>query len=1089
MRVDEQVRGMRPDRSVLLSASAGSGKTHVLVGRMIHLLAAGIAPEGLAAITFTEKAAAGMKEKLFGMLAGAAWDGMDAAGLLGLEPADMPYPLTRTPEEIFSELTARPDSLKVSTIHAFCLGLLRQFPLEAGLPAGFRVMDEAEMLIRRDAAADACILEAVTDLPVEFRTLIDSGYDIKKLSGLIVSALDKRGLISMLETDMGGIEGVIRHLEGGLERADKERAVNEIVAGGSIAGVAGGLAALLRESGINGEDYISALDALAGMKGPGGFPDAFERIAGYFYTKDFSYRKRSPVSGKVLKDRAGRHDEMYSSLREAVKTLAGLYDDVRATAALTAFLRIYKKADEIYTAANLRDGLVDYDDLESRAYRLFTGPDAVNALYRIESRALHYLIDEFQDTGLLQWGVLSRLNSEAFSGKGAEGLSAPTLFAVGDRKQSIYRFRKADYRLMDSLKSRMDTGMERARVDFPELDMNFRSAPEVLEVVDDVFGVIFKDGYKKSRAVRTDAKGSVKLRVVDKGGEADALAMEVAAACGLPVWDATAGSFRPAGYGDMAVLLRSRAGLRSYEEALRGHGIPFKVVGGVGFFYQEEVSALMGILGYLDNPADLMSLASALKSPLFRLSDGELEPMYTAKDQMEALRAISPEAHGLVSKWRDMAGLVPLGRLVECIIKESAALFAFGVAGGPAAALNIEKLAGIARDFDRRGGVGLSEFTDWVRSYREKADIGTADVELPGYERFVSVMTVHAAKGLEFPVVFLPGLARGTRKTSARLLLETSGRGEVRMAVRTDALLGENPQYAGLLDMEGRERRLEAARLLYVAMTRAGDHLVMLASGRPASETWLGLLSEARPASLFGKTGGPGPDEAPAVYMHPMVAPKSIAVPDAPSASMPGAALFKAPPQDRLKPLPGEPGITFNTASALAGALPGENKTGTPYPPRLRGVLVHAALEDYVRRGGYDIGAVAGRTNGFASLDKNTGNALLRDVERTLEGFLSDEKVRELLSTGTERHTELPLLVRDGSEVTSGTADLVIINGDRATVIDYKTGLTEIPIESIKAAYAPQLNAYREAVKGAFRLKAADACLLLVDRRKIIAYS
>jgi ATP-dependent helicase/nuclease subunit A len=1089
MRVDAQARAAKPDRSVLLSASAGSGKTRALVFRIIHLLSAGARPGELAAITFTEKAAAQMKDRLYRELARAAWAGMGTAELLELDPDDTPYQLVKTPEEIFSMLTVRPDALKASTVHAFCLGLLRRFPLEAGLPPGFAVMDESEIPIRRDLAADGCLKSVEKgELWEEFRTLADAGLNIKNIKALIVTALEKRSQLSRFNTRIR--EGEDAHMA----------AAASVIEEGGVCALAGDMARLLREYLLADEEIILALESLAYMNGASWFekfPAVFEVLKPYFFTGKMTLLAKSPLTKKAAEKAVGkasataikeRHDSLYMPLRETVTTLAGLHDTWTGTRALGALLGLYRKAEELYIQMNHQEGLVDYDDLEIYAYRLLTGPDAGRLMYRIEEKTLHYLVDEFQDTADIQWDILERLASEAFSGAGAEGVRAPTLFAVGDKKQSIYRFRQANYRLMDRLKGKMESSISGDRRDFPQLDLNFRSCPEIVTVVNEVFRELFKeDGYNDSEPVRKEAEGQVKLRLAED--EPGALAQEVEEALGCPLWDDEARGYRPAGYGDMAVLIRSRNRLKDYEKALEECGVPFRVVGGVGFFYQDEVNAVLSVLGYLENPDDLLSLAVALKSPLFRMTDPSIEailkadkrvdPLHSMKDA--ALREISPEAHSLFTRWRALAGAVPVGRLVEAVITDSSARFAFGVRGGPAAIANIEKLQGIAHAFDGRGGVGLGEFIEWVRTYREKAELATADVELPEHRDFVSVMTVHAAKGLEFPVVFLPGTASAPNNRTGGLIVSDG-----KAAVRTGALLGDNPLFAELKETERAEGAKEAGRLLYVAMTRAKDRLVILGgNGKPAEGSWLSLLLSAAPENLFGGGDISGGDKGAVVYAYPKEASRTV---EARTVNVsPLEARFSSPLMKNLLPLPAPEGLLFTAPSSLAD-LSGLVESSGPAGAHamMRGALAHLALEALGKGERKDLLALAGRVQGMDMLGKAEKDALLREVEADISALIADKELGGLLKPGGGKYFELPLLMKRGTEVVYGKADLVIIEGNNARVIDYKTGLSGMPREAVVRAYYPQLAAYRDAVREAFGLASVKAYLLFVESRELV---
>lgn len=1111
MRIEAQASATRPDMSVLLSASAGSGKTHVLVGRMLHLLAAGVPPEDVSASTFTEKAAANMKDRLYGLLLGAVREGQAVDALLELLPSDLPYPLVKSPEDILSELTARPESPAMGTIHSQCLNILRQFPLEAGLTPGFGVMDESEFPVRRADAVDECMDRVVSaGLLDEYRILADAGITARQVRGLIKDALGRRAHLTKTATDRGGFGDMAVRLvaesadAGGLDA--QLASVREQAA--RLAGFLTDNRAPLEANLKLFEAYAAAVDALSEATEVAGFVDAFGKAKPFFYTAEMSYKKGSPMTlaaskaivksgdgslkGKAVDAAASafkaEHDGYYDALREAVDALAASIDGKVAGRVLAAFYRLYALAEDVYSRANRQAGLVDFDDLEIHAYMLLAGPDSVKVQERFETKVRHHLVDEFQDTGEIQWGIIRRLTGEVFAGQGMEGLAASTLFAVGDEKQSIYRFRMANHDLMNRLRDNMESNIEAGRCAFPELTHNFRSAPEVLRVVDDTFSRLF-GGYAASATVRVDARGSVKLNVVGRDEEPAALADSITSARGIPVWDSKTRGFRPAGYGDMAVLLRTRSRLGAYEDALRASGVPFKVVGGVGFFLQPEVRALTGLLNYMDDPADLLSLAGALKSPLFRLSDGVLEPLFGADDPLEKLAEISPDAHRLVAGWRAMVGVCPVGRLVEEIIEEAAAHFSFGVEGGAPALMNVEKLAGLAREYDRRGGGGggLSGFTRWVREYRENTDLPTADVELPGMEEFVSVMTVHAAKGLEFPVVFIPGMDRKPRNNSGGFI---AGMGEApENAISTRALLGDNPAYGRLKETESEEEAGEGRRLLYVAMTRAMDHLFMYTGGKPGKEggwkpakgSWSDSLVEAAPASLFGVAGLPG--DLSAAYRYPAEPP--VYEHAAPAADAPAASRTSLPDAP-FGPLKAGSGLSFISPSALAHPLPDTREAVRPYPATLRGSVIHAAIESFGRTGGYDVAATAARTPGFATLTREHGAALVADVTSVMEGLMADGQIREILSPGDGKHFELPLMLMRGYELVQGYADLVAVDGDRAVVYDFKSGLTGIPDAEISAAYAPQLDAYAHAVAGAFGVSTVDVRILLVDGIRLL---
>jgi len=919
-----------------------------------------------------------------------------------------------------------------------------------------------------------------------------------------MSAFDKRPHIMKLAVDAGGPERLMDIMRGSLNPDGHLATVNDFISGGELQRLSGDLYGRIPEGAPLKNGYRSAVMALSAFEDLDGFKIAFERIKEFLFTKDGAARKHSPLSKEAArtaavtadpslkgkaKDEAAKalkeeHDTAYEKLRETVGKLARVADQADGARALLALLGLFFGAEKEYAAASRSDGLVDFDDLEICAYRLIMRPQYTGLMSLLEHRGSHFLVDEFQDTGELQWGIISRLASEAFSGSGAQGTASPTVFAVGDVKQSIYRFRMANRRLMDRLRMRMRDTIEPSGRDFPELDHNFRCAPEILRVVDETFSALLPGEYRPALGHRGNARGSVTLRLEPHASEPEALAEAVESALGLPVWDNDAYGTRPANYGDMSVLLRSRARLGSYEDTLRSRGIPFKVVGGVGFFRQPEVRAVIGLLGFIDDPSDPLRLAVALKSPLFGLSDKELEPLYGPAAPMDALAGISPAAFRLVSGWRSLAGVSPPGKVVARIIEETAAAFVFGLAYGPSALLNIEMLASTAAEFDRRGGVGVAEFIEWVRAYREGPDIAGADVELPEYSEYVSVMTVHAAKGLEFPVVFLPGTDFVPRSAPGGFIAGTLEPGD--MGVYTDSLMGDNPIYKKLKEQEKEETLDEAKRLMYVAMTRAMDHLCILAGCRPGRDglyqprkgSWAWLLTEAAPRSILPTTGDgmefPASHHYPAV---PLTGTRTFPV----EARTLGRFMDATPDPEMLAPLHPSTGLRFVSPSSLASSCALAPYATAPYPAALRGAAIHRAIEVYGRTGDLDAYGACASRQGFAAIGPEAAAALVADVERTVSRFLENDIVKKLFSPSEGRHFELPLMLIRGGEVVYGSADLVVVEDEAATVYDFKSGLAGLQEDKVAACYEPQLLAYSDAVKEAFGMRDVSSYIVLVE--------
>ncbi len=1078
MRVEGQARAGRPNISALLTAPAGSGKTRSLVGRIVTLLSFGARPSDIAAITFTEKAAAEMKERLFRTLSDPALCKSTAKEVFELSPEDLAGQPAAGPaltlEEIFGSLVREPGSLKIGTIHSFLLDLLRSYPLEAGLPADFEILPETGLLLRRDEAVEEVLrlLEggARSD---ECDMLYRAGYDIRKLRALIALSLEKRGLIAHARKGFGGLG----------QNAEKVASMlREAINSGSAQALARQALRLIPEM-LDGE-IKESLSALSKLREPDDLPEIFEAVKGFFYTDKGSPLVNIPPAKKGFKEVYGKTEwtarrakwvETYTALRESFSEPARLYDSTVSAGAVSAFLSLARLSGEVYRKMCLRDGFIDFEDIEIYALKLLDSRPDIRL-------PRHLLVDEFQDTSRMQWGLLTKIAGEQFSGEGAEGLNSPTFFAVGDVNQSIYRFRKAETRLTKDLRALMEERIAPQKRDFPELDINFRSAPEIIEFTDQTFMPLLGGDYRGGRAAR-DFGGSVRLRLAED--EPRALAEEVIKALRLDV--EVDGKVRKARLGDMAVLVQSRSRLKDYERALRRCGIPFRVLGGTGFFRQDEVRAVLAVLKYLENPSDTFSLRRALASPFFGIPEGSIPP-FAGKDPIAWLaESGQADAAGLFVNWREAAGNVPFPELVDCITN-----FARSRSAGQAV-FNIERLSRLARDFGQytgSAGGGLHDFMEWVRDYRKGGDLPSEDMRKGGDEgaNYLTILTIHSAKGLEFPVVFLPGMGAYTRSDNGSVLFGQPG-DDIPLAMRTESLFEENGDYQALKELEAVERAKEKARLFYVAVTRARDHLIMLSGSRATSfgqgrsfrpESFAGMLLYASPECLFGQGFSADVTE----YDYPE-ARFSGTSPDYLDSFTPavegGETRHKMPPPERVAPLPDCPGVgslatgRFISPSSLADSALLKD-AGRSEGSAAVGSLVHEALESYGKTGGYNI-----RT--LPSFGRSSGDEAA-EADKILANLLSLPHVKEIFSA--PGYYELPLLLRDGDDIIYGFADLVIVENGMARVIDFKTGMADVPEDICVRAYRPQLEAYAKAVRAVFGVGEPEKYLLIAETGKLL---
>ena len=656
-------------RSVHLSASAGSGKTRALKDRYLALLDVldrrGLGIDQTVAITFTDKAAAEIKERV----------------------------LRDLPEAMLKKIIRGRQDLRISTIHSFCMNLLKRYPLEAGLPPDFGVLDSRDQAAKIQKAIEDTLEESDQDREIMSPL---SGFTADELISDIGYLLSIRSRLKRMEIDAQGPDSLLASVRAGMETDSAEAELADLIASAEWRTSFREMERLLKAEGDNyydcrGSEHLLLAEARD--------PDAAFRTATaltlIYFTLEGAPRKNAKIPAKSFKGRNRKeYEKLFFDIQALLYRLRNAHQRVFAGRESLSMLRLYLRAAERYQASKLREGLLDFDDLEIYAYGLLQHSGSPEILYWLDRKILHFLVDEFQDTSDIQWAILDKLTSEIFAGQGADKRMPPTLFVVGDAKQSIYRFREANYRLIENVRQKMETLLLPESRAILMLDKNFRSTPEVIDTVNRVFAGLWGDGYTASDVDRKGHRGSVRLIEIQPSPadeqltgptEAEVLAREIKSLIEReatvyeksantnppqspfskggkeeipPLTKGGGGGFenksepdwkmRPAAYGDCAILIQSRTRLKEYETALQQAGIPFRVIGGIGFYEEDEVQALMNTLFFLWNRDDNLALASALASALFGLTEQDLfDLMQQRGDKLDALRLLKPEnTHG-----------------------------------------------------------------------------------------------------------------------------------------------------------------------------------------------------------------------------------------------------------------------------------------------------------------------------------------------------------------------------------------------------------------------------------------------------------
>jgi ATP-dependent helicase/nuclease subunit A len=848
------------DTPLLVEASAGSGKTTLLVRRILAWVRSGRArlPE-IVAITFTEKAAADLRLRV-------------------REAVEAARPAARGGErQALDRALAELELAPIRTIHGFCADLLRERPVEAGIDPGFAIADPMETELALAETWERWLDTAVAEAPPALAEAVSLGVSPATLRELGRALVAERDLL-------GGLPAPVAE-DGAIGPAARERLLGLAAAAPARARTAAD--SLTRELDTLA-DWVRDTDAL---------PEA-EQLTALLTELRWPSTARlgsQAVWGKELLARARAE---LADLADRVGAARGrrLHNLAAALAAwLTGFVAAYRERMR-------QHGLLDFHDLLAVTRALLR--DRPDVRRDLAGRYRTLLVDEFQDTDPLQLEIVFLLAEDpdrpAAASWGDVRLGRGRLFLVGDPKQSIYRFRRADIETYE----RARTLIERDGVVL-RLETNFRSTARLLEAVNHTFAPQMQppdDGpYQPAYSPVVPAPGAPEgegpLLVEWPPGEAPparpaerraheaaALASLIAgavAAGGFTVRDRASGARRAATYGDVVCLLRALTGVAVYEDAFRAAGIPYRTLGSRHYYARSEVGFALAALTAIDNPHDAVALVAALRSPLFGVPDWAFLAHQAAGGQLSYQTPLPADAHpALVQAWQVLRELH--GRrtrdsataVVEALYAETEALATYALdAHGDQRVANLLRILDIARALEARGRPTFRALVGWLRAQDAGGYEESESAVVEEGDQVVRLMTVHAAKGLEFPIVVLPALEWDRGAGTPRLVVDRRP-GEPALAVSLGNVGGkvgdfrvETDNLAELAEREARRDSAEQLRLFYVATTRARDHLVLplLTGGEPRgfAAFCAPLLDEAFGAVRRMAAAGPAAPAAP----------------------------------------------------------------------------------------------------------------------------------------------------------------------------------------------------------------------------------
>ncbi len=1050
---------------MLVTAGAGSGKTRVLVERYLSLLQDHKVPE-IAAVTFTDAAATEMRERVRREV------------------------LTR-PE--LDRHRVDLDKAVIGTIHSLCRRVLREHPVEAAVDPAARVLSDDEAEFELIAACIDALEEAADAADHRALALRETG--VLALTTQLPQMVARRNEVDAAYQTLPGASPAtwaahIQTLLAAASRAAIEEARPQLAE----------LVSWLEGAHTGPEEDVLSkhlADVLAALGDPahGAWEGLLDRV--------MDARSKVNLQGGSAKNWAYPLGEVKDTLRSLRATAEGLrevprwneHDEV-ALEALASLRSLFEDACARYAARKQEMAALDYLDLEIKATQLLRSHPDITSAYRSHFR--HLMVDELQDTNPSQIALLNLL-SQGDDG----GPRGPERFFVGYVKQAIYRFRGSDVRHFTRLHREIESGGA-----IRSLSRSFRAHDSLVDNLNVLFHAVFAEPQEEFEAPMQTMTGRgpdspiaphlVLWPVSDKTPmgtkapdhdrrrvEADAVAAEVASLLkgGAAIWDRDTRQQRPARPADVAVLLRRLSNVHLFEQALESHQVPYRTPTGAGFFTRQEVLDLTNLLSWLAEADDAIALVGALRSPLFMIDDQSLLALRSvSRNLMEALRdppeGIPEEARRSCVRAAhilgDLMSAVPLSS-PDALLERALALTGFEASwaplqGGEQALANIRKLVGLARTLSDHS---LDEFVTYVRRRRDELAAREGQAILDESDA-VRLLTVHGAKGLEFPIVFVPETHLSSRETYDPVRWRSEEGIALTLARKVGSTGGRRRPgfYSYLLKRDQAEEAAEHKRLFYVAATRAADVLYLTGDEANSDDGWLAsALDAVGTAALEGVEVRPSlPVDLAAIARRPATVTVTVPLEDEEEDFMP--ELVARPP---VIPLRSSTPVTALRAPASFHAF-GRHSDGLGL---VRGSLAHRAIEVWFTTGERpSLVELAQRLD--VEVGYQTIQHLATDVDRMLDQLGASPLAATLRDSNTHAYFELPFSWDWAGLPVHGTIDLAYEAGGTWRLLDFKTD--EVRSDSLTEAaapYLPQLALYAAALERAVGRRPETGLLFL----------
>ncbi|HFB2048450.1 MAG TPA: ATP-dependent helicase/nuclease subunit A [Hyphomicrobiaceae bacterium MAG_BT-2024] len=1158
----QQVLASSPKISAWVSANAGAGKTHVLKLRVLRLLLAETLPERILCLTYTKAAAAEMSQRIFNDLAEWATARADnlrekLSKLLDRDPTEHEVNLSR---QLFARTIDAPGGLKVLTIHAFCERLLQCFPLEAGVPPGFTILDSDQAFVFRREAITTTLREAYaapnSKLGQALKSVVaratDENFDqvlvellqcrqwIEDMKDLSYRSGDSTPFESVRKAyceifavhDDTTHKGLIHKQANVLNITDLQAAANILLKGGKRDVELAGLLSKAAES--MGKERISYLRK------------AFFTTSGRPRSDKQFISKSVRVANKCM---AEQLTHARNNLHTLTQEMLGL-ETVDATLALMCLgSRILHHYDD----AKTQRAALDFEDLITKSASLLMENNSANwVLYKLDGGVDHILVDEAQDTSATQWKIINALATEFFTGENLNN-SVRSIFAVGDEKQSIYSFQGAvpeRFADMGKLFSKQVRDVGQIWKHIP-LTLSFRTVKPLLDAVDAIFsnkkrtpGMNLSGMNIYHQALRNSDAGCFEIWPIIKSeppknvlpfhpledltpdAPADVLARKIAKH--IKNWlkngEILQSQGRPVHPADILILVRRRQPFGpKIVRALKNLCIPVAGADRIALTDQLAIQDLLALADFILLPEDDLALASTLKSPLFKFDDDDLllfapqrktslwSALLAHVDRKESQNERFIYAIEKLERWKAFANFIPPYEFFSKILDHEGGRAQLIGRLGPDSADSIDEFMNLALTFDQSAPASLQGFVHWFRdSMREiKRDMEQTRDE-------VRVMTVHSAKGLESPIVFLPDTCTapgGGLQSSLVDLIGFEIHQQQKAAPKAWAIKGSRalqPIANGLAKITSREEE-EHNRLLYVALTRARDRVYIAGyenKNRRSKQCWYDTIWDGLQDNLCLKhdVGGDKVWRIESTQTQEVLVKSQINSTEVPVVQLPAWALCKAPQAS-------QPTVLFSQSCLESSETNPEMKTSifaekksqeyrlaetlftSPLNKELesrflRGRLIHTLLNNLQMYSHEEYHGIAEQY--IHMYGKSLGTQTRASIIEEVLNVITDP----ICSSAFEREAQTDVSIiadlispfpNDPPLKVSGKIDRLVKTSDGILIIDFKSNrYPPETLNKVNPTYLMKLAAYSLAIRNIYPSVSVRAALIWTFRPTVM---